>query len=927
MLLLVIKQYITAFVTVLFVLATVKASIAESGVNQNHDNDIMTDGMLNFSSYHHYDNLVALFQNLATKNPYYARVGSLGTSVEGRDLLYLEITDNVAAKSIGRPKVKYVGNMHGDETVGRQLIIYLSQYLLSEHPHDERLHNILTSIRLFLLPSMNPDGFEHSVEGNCHTHGPYQRENAHKVDLNRNFPDQFDSALKSRNKVFQPETQALMQWITTNKFLLSINFHAGSEVASYPYDDSAKHGFKINSQAPDDEFFKLMAHTYANAHPTMHQNNRKCNEDFFSDGITNGAFWYDVPGGMQDYNYLHGDCMEITVELTCCKYPMASVLETEWVKNKEALLQTLELANIGVRGFVTDVVTNEPIANAKISVDEIDKSMTSDEFGAYWRLLIPGSYTLRVSKEGYDTSQPLLIVVPEEGHIVRNITLQSPGFVETDHIQTTDNMPTTKSFDLTTVSFDGDAVSDNDVAIIEEQDPTEFVHHNHEALTTFLIHFSELYPEITRLYSVGKSISGKDLWVMEISDNPGVHEPGEPEFKYIANMHGNEVVGRELLLNLIEYLCVNYAKIESVTQRVDNIRIHLMPTMNPDGYAKAREGDVSGVYGRSNLHGVDLNRNFPDQFYGQKLKQEPETKAIINWMKEIPFVMSANMHGGSLVANYPYDERNPNKKHAGSHYSKTPDDDVFIAISKAYSEAHKKMHTGRPCPERERSYFEKGITNGAQWYEIYGSMQDWNYVYTNCFEITLELGCVKYPMEADLKAYWDDNKHAMLAYIDEVHKGITGFVKDSNGKVLPEATISVEERNHDVKSASDGDYWRLLEPGSYRVTASLQGYSSDTHNIVVRNGYATVLNFSLQVSDPFLPSSIDKLIATSTSTQLINTLSWKLPSGIVVAAAGSNVISTGRFSNNLYYSLFVTINLKVYVKSVFLKLSVRSMYC
>ena len=49
---------------------------------------------------------------------------------------------------------------------------------------------------------------------------------------------------------------------------------------------------------------------------------------------------------------------------------------------------------------MTDVVTNEPIANAKISVDEIDKSMTIDEFGAYWRLLIPGSYTLRVSKEG-----------------------------------------------------------------------------------------------------------------------------------------------------------------------------------------------------------------------------------------------------------------------------------------------------------------------------------------------------------------------------------------------------------------------------------------------------------------------------------------------------------------------------------------------
>ena len=42
--------------------------------------------------------------------------------------------------------------------------------------------------------------------------------------------------------------------------------------------------------------FQLMAHTYANAHTTMHKNNKKCNEDYFVDGITNGAHWYDVPG-------------------------------------------------------------------------------------------------------------------------------------------------------------------------------------------------------------------------------------------------------------------------------------------------------------------------------------------------------------------------------------------------------------------------------------------------------------------------------------------------------------------------------------------------------------------------------------------------------------------------------------------------------
>lgn len=43
--------------------------------------------------------------------------------------------------------------------------------------------------------------------------------------------------------------------------------------------------------------------------------------------------------------------------------------------------------------------------------------------------------------------------------------------------------------------------------------------------------------------SIGKSVQLADLWVLEISSNPGAEE-AKPNFKYIANMHGDEPGGR-----------------------------------------------------------------------------------------------------------------------------------------------------------------------------------------------------------------------------------------------------------------------------------------------------------------------------------------------------------------------------------------------
>lgn len=159
-------------------------------------------------------------------------------------------------------------------------------------------------------------------------------------------------------------------------------------------------------------------------------------------------------------------------------------------------------------------------------------------------------------------------------------------------------------------------------------------------------------------------------------------------------MHGNEVVGRELMLNLIEYLCRNYGTDPEVTDLVNNTRIHIMPSMNPDGYEVATEGkkvpvlsdraggvtdrasfslflagDVKGYKGRNNSNDFDLNRNFPDQFVNITDPRQPETVAVMNWLKNIPFVLSANLHGGAWgpFSFFFFFKKNDNPKHSISN--------------------------------------------------------------------------------------------------------------------------------------------------------------------------------------------------------------------------------------------------------------------
>ncbi|KAK9814699.1 hypothetical protein WJX72_010093 [[Myrmecia] bisecta] len=376
-------------------------------------------------------------------------------------------------------------------------------------------------------------------------------------------------------------------------------------------------------------------------------------------------------------------------------------------------------------------------------------------------------------------------------------------------------------------------------------------YYDNKQLAEHMHSFAKRCSTIARTFSLGKSVEGQDMWVLEISDHPGEVE-AKPNVKYVANMHGDEPSGRQLLLGLAEWLCIHHATDERAKRIVTEMHLYLLPTINPDGFTHKR---------RENSGKRDLNRDYPDPIHPPETglavsgAEQPETQAVMKWTLGTHFVAGASMHEGAIVANYPWD----GSTDQATQYSKSPDDATFKHLASVYADAHRSMHASKQ--------FAGGITNGAAWYPVFGGMQDWNYLAGGCLELTLELSEDKWPAEERLPQLWQDNLPALLAFpIAAALGGLRGFVHEAppgteagrkllkaapQGKPLP-ATISVQGIDFNVSaSATFGDYYRPLAPGQYTVTASMDGYAPATQVVTVP---ADNIGKAVKHADDLLPA-------------------------------------------------------------------------
>ena len=374
-------------------------------------------GIWDFDTYPTYTAYLDMMDSFAVAFPDLCVIETVGYSVEGREIVFARISDNVNVEE-DEPEVMYTSSMHGDETTGYVLTLRLIHYLLNNYGIDSLVTRLVDSCEIWINPLANPDGTY--AGGNNSVYGA-TRYNANGYDLNRNFPDPEDGP--NPNGPTQPETQVMIDFAFDHSFIISANFHGGAEVANYPWDTWVR-------RHADDTWWQTVSHLWADSAQYYSPSGYM---DGFNDGITNGYDWYTIDGGRQDYmNYFQG-CREVTLEISDTKLLSASQLPAWWNYNKSSLLNYLEHALYGIRGIVTDLNTGLPVAATIILQGHDEDSsyvFTDPDVGDYHRMVAPGTYNMVVVADGYYDNNVGNVTVNSYTHTVRvDVTMEPLPYV------------------------------------------------------------------------------------------------------------------------------------------------------------------------------------------------------------------------------------------------------------------------------------------------------------------------------------------------------------------------------------------------------------------------------------------------------------------------------------------------------------------
>ena len=377
-----------------------------------------------WNRYPTYSTYLAMMDTFQTRYPQLCKIDTiLAVTPNNHSILCAHISNNLNDNE-GKPSIFYTSTIHGDEVVGYYMMLRLIDMLLTNYNTNTYITELVNNVDIWICPLHNPDGTYYASDNQINNWPISIRYNYNLEDLNRVFPE---VSLPVTRSQYEPEVDAMMQFMEAHNFTLAANLHGGAEVFNYPWDS----WMSSQRSHADTDWWEYIGHNFAD---TCHQysSNYMTEEN---NGVTEGGDWYIITGSMQDYHNFYLGTRHVTIEVCEDKVLSSNLLSYYWDNVYRSFLNLVTEAGNGIHGAVTDSLTGEPLqALVYIENHDLDHSYveTTLPYGDYHRPIKAGQYAVTYSAEGY-LPKTIATTVADGEKTVQNVQLsKSVGIPEYD---------------------------------------------------------------------------------------------------------------------------------------------------------------------------------------------------------------------------------------------------------------------------------------------------------------------------------------------------------------------------------------------------------------------------------------------------------------------------------------------------------------
>lgn len=403
------------------------------------------------NGYRTYEEALEELQQIAADNPDICHLMDIGDS-RGKeyflsnygnyedyqhDIWAMKVSDNVYEDE-DEPAVYYFGAHHAREPLSTEVAFYVLNHLIDNYGTDPEITENVNNTEIWFVPIVNPDGHEVVLDQLYTDWRKNIRDNDGNgyvtslgwdcpdgVDPNRNYGwewggtgtsnDPNDITYCGPEAFSEPELQAIRDLMAAENFVAGISYHTYSELVLWSY------AYSSNAPAPDLDAIANLGTMMGESIPSL-----------YGGHYTAQAAWelYPCSGVTDDWAYGNHGIFAYTIELATEFIPPANEVYQISEDNIDAAMILLDRVNYStLTGHVTNASTGDPVV-AEIFIQEIDDQgayrkpyNTNEDFGAYYRLLTDGTYTVSVNAFGYISQTFDNVVISSDGQTVLDVQL------------------------------------------------------------------------------------------------------------------------------------------------------------------------------------------------------------------------------------------------------------------------------------------------------------------------------------------------------------------------------------------------------------------------------------------------------------------------------------------------------------------------